>query len=204
MKKSIYIGKNKEDLLNLALYELNVNKDDVIFYEKEIKTGLFKTKKIELSIIKKIDIEEDLIEKIKNILNDMSINIINIDTYYKNNTFYINLKTDNDSLIIGKNSKNLKALTIIILKYLKNNELNEFKFVLDVSNYKKHKEKKLIFLAKNVAKEVLKTGIEVNLDPMNSYERRIVHNTLSNFKNIVTESSGEEPNRYVVIKKRES
>ena len=204
MKKSIYIGKNKEDLLNLALYELNVNKDDVIFYEKEIKTGLFKTKKIELSIIKKIDIEEDLIEKIKNILNDMSINIINIDTYYKNNTFYINLKTDNDSLIIGKNSKNLKALTTIIVKYLKNNELNEFKFVLDVSNYKKHKEKKLIFLAKNVAKEVLKTGIEVNLDPMNSYERRIVHNTLSNFKNIVTESSGEEPNRYVVIKKRES
>lgn len=204
MKKSIYIGKNKEDLLNLALYELNVNKDDVIFYEKEIKTGLFKTKKIELSIIKKIDIEEDLIEKIKNILNDMSINIINIDTYYKNNTFYINLKTDNDSLIIGKNSKNLKALTTIIVKYLKNNELNEFKFVLDVSNYKKHKEKKLIFLAKNVAKEVLKTGIEVNLDPMNSYERRIVHNALSNFKNIVTESSGEEPNRYVVIKKRES
>lgn len=204
MKKSIYIGKNKEDLLNLALYELNVNKDDVIFYEKEIKTGLFKTKKIELSIIKKIDIEEDLIEKIKNILNDMSINIINIDTYYKNNTFYINLKTDNDSIIIGKNSKNLKALTTIIVKYLKNNELNEFKFVLDVSNYKKHKEKKLIFLAKNVAKEVLKTGIEVNLDPMNSYERRIVHNTLSNFKNIVTESSGEEPNRYVVIKKRES
>ena len=204
MKKSIYIGKNKENLLNLALYELNVNKDDVIFYEKEIKTGLFKTKKIELSIIKKIDIEEDLIEKIKNILNDMSINIINIDTYYKNNTFYINLKTDNDSLIIGKNSKNLKALTTIIIKYLKNNELNEFKFVLDVSNYKKHKEKKLIFLAKNVAKEVLKTGIEVNLDPMNSYERRIVHNALSNFKNIVTESSGEEPNRYVVIKKRES
>lgn len=204
MKKSIYIGKNKEDLLNLALYELNINKDDVIFYEKEIKTGLFKTKKIELSIIKKIDIEEDLIEKIKNILNDMSINIINIDTYYKNNTFYINLKTDNDSLIIGKNSKNLKALTTIIVKYLKNNELNEFKFVLDVSNYKKHKEKKLIFLAKNVAKEVLKTGIEVNLDPMNSYERRIVHNALSNFKNIVTESSGEEPNRYVVIKKRES
>ena len=204
MKKSIYIGKNKEDLLNLALYELNINKDDVIFYEKEIKTGLFKTKKIELSIIKKIDIEEDLIEKIKNILNDMSINIINIDTYYKNNTFYINLKTDNDSLIIGKNSKNLKALTTIIVKYLKNNELNEFKFVLDVSNYKKHKEKKLVFLAKNVAKEVLKTGIEVNLDPMNSYERRIVHNALSNFKNIVTESSGEEPNRYVVIKKRES
>ena len=52
MEKSIYIGKNKEDLLNLALYELNVNKEDIIFIEKEIKTGLFKTKKIELSIFK--------------------------------------------------------------------------------------------------------------------------------------------------------
>ena len=134
----------------------------------------------------------------------MSIKVINVDTYYKNNTFYINLKTDNDSIVIGKNSKNLKALTSILIKYLKINELDEFKFVLDVSNYKKHKEKKLMFLAKNIAKEVLKTGFEVNLDPMNSYERRIVHNALSNFKNIVTESSGEEPNRYVVIKKRES
>jgi len=204
MEKSIYIGKNKEDLLNLALYELNVNKEDIIFIEKEIKTGLFKTKKIELSIFKKKDIEQELVNIIKNILKDMSIEILNIDTYYKNNTFYINLKTDNDSLIIGRNSKNLKALTVILIKYLKVNLLSEFKFVLDVSNYKKHKEKRLMLLAKNIAKEVLKTGVEVNLDPMNSYERRIVHNTLSNFKNIVTESSGEEPNRYVVIKKRES
>lgn len=204
MEKSIYIGKKKEDVLNLALYEMNINNEDIIFIEKEIKTGLFKTKKIELSIVKKTDIEEDLIEKIKNILNDMSIKVINVDTYYKNNTFYINLKTDNDSIVIGKNSKNLKALTSILIKHLKINELDEFKFILDVSNYKKHKEKKLIFLAKNIAKEVLKTGVEVNLDPMNSYERRIVHNALSNFKNIVTESSGEEPNRYVVIKKRES
>jgi len=94
----------------------------------------------------------------------MSIEILNIDTYYKNNTFYINLKTDNDSLIIGRNSKNLKALTVILIKYLKVNLLSEFKFVLDVSSYKKHKEKRLMLLAKNIAKEVLKTGVEVNLD----------------------------------------
>ena len=204
MEKSIYIGKVKEDLLNLALYELNVNKSDIIVKEKEIKTGIFKTKKIELTIIKKKDIEENLINIIKNIIKDMSIEITNIDTYYKNNTFYINLKTGNDSLIIGRSSKNLKSLTNILIKYLKINSLDEFKFILDVSNYRKHKEKKLMFLAKNIAKEVLKNGIEVNLDPMNSYERRIVHNTLSNFKDIITESSGEEPNRYVVIKKRES
>ena len=82
MEKSIYIGKVKEDLLNLALYELNVNKEDIIFIEKEIKTGLFKTKKIELSIFKKKDIEQELINIIKNILKDMSIEILNIDTYY--------------------------------------------------------------------------------------------------------------------------
>ena len=169
MEKSIYIGKVKEDLLNLALYELNVNKSDIIVKEKEIKTGIFKTKKIELTIIKKKDIEENLINIIKNIIKDMSIEITNI-----------------------------------VIKYLKINSLDEFKFIIDVSNYRKHKEKKLMFLAKNLAKEVLKNGIEVNLDPINSYERRIVHNTLSNFKDIITESSGEEPNRYVVIKKRES
>ena len=58
-------------------------------------------------------------------------------------------------------------------------------------------------LAKRVAKEVSETKIEAKLDSMNSYERRIIHNALTNNKNVYTESEGEEPNRYVVIKPKE-
>ena len=65
-------------------------------------------------------------------------------------------------------------------------------------------QKRLEKLAKTIAKEVQKTKIDVKLDPMNSYERRIIHTVLSEYKNISTESVGEEPNRAIVIKYVES
>ena len=75
--------------------------------------------------------------------------------------------------------------------------------LLDVENYKEKKLSNLERNAKRIAKEVLRTKIEVKLDDMNSYERRIIHNALSNFKNISTTSEGEEPNRHIVISYKE-
>ena len=66
--------------------------------------------------------------------------------------------------------------------------------------YKEKQEKNIERLAVKLAKDVVKTGIEVKMDRMNSYERRLVHNRLSNFKGVTTISEGEEPNRCVVIK----
>ena len=81
--------------------------------------------------------------------------------------------------------------------------LEYFKFNLDVGEYKQAKEQKLIRIAKKVAKQVAISKVAVNLDPMNSYERRIIHTNLQDNKKVVTESEGEEPNRYVVIKPKE-
>ena len=75
-----------------------------------------------------------------------------------------------------------------------------YKFNLDVSNYKEKKKKRLEWLAKKTAKEVVETKMPVSLDNMTSYERRIIHNILTDFKGVKTESEGEEPNRHVVIK----
>ena len=72
--------------------------------------------------------------------------------------------------------------------------------VLDVENYKEKQAKNIEFVAKKLAKEVQKTKIDAKMDPMNSYERRLVHEILKDFKGIKTESEGEEPNRCVVIK----
>ena len=72
--------------------------------------------------------------------------------------------------------------------------------ILDANDYKEKQEKNIERLAVKLAKDVVKTNIEVKMDRMNSYERRLVHNRLSNFKGVTTESTGEEPNRCVVIK----
>ena len=79
----------------------------------------------------------------------------------------------------------------------------DVKINIDASNYKKKKEENFEREMKKIIKDVQNTHIEVKLDPMNSYNRRIVHNLASKFKNIKTESIGEEPNRYTVIKYEE-
>ena len=111
--------------------------------------------------------------------------------------------SDNDAMLIGKNGKNLKALTTVVNGYL-NTELGRtYKFILDVNEYKEKREHSLERLAKRIAREVATTKVEAKLDSMNSYERRIIHSILSNNKRVYTESEGEEPNRYVVIKPKE-
>ena len=102
-------------------------------------------------------------------------------------------KYDRISLLIPKGGKQ------ILQKEIHYN----YRFFLDVSDYKEKNDKHLEMLARKIAKEVKETKIEVKLDSMNSYERRIVHNALSNNKYVYTESVGEEPNRAVVIKPKE-
>ena len=105
--------------------------------------------------------------------------------------------------VIGKNGRTIDSLQTITTAMLKQELGTHYYFLIDVNDYKQRKEKRLEKLAKYTAKDVARTKIEVSLDPMNSYERRIIHNTLSNSKDVYTESVGEEPNRYVVVKPKE-
>ena len=77
---------------------------------------------------------------------------------------------------------------------------NKNYIILDVENYKDKQQARLERLAKSLAREVVKTKIEVKMDNMNAYERRIVHSILSNNSKVQTISEGEEPNRHVIIK----
>ena len=94
--------------------------------------------------------------------------------------------------------KNIEKINFYKKKYKKEKPFLNWKFVLFGHN--EHEVKKAQRLAKKLAKEVLKTKEPITMDSMNSYERRLVHSALANFKGISTESEGEEPNRKVVIK----
>ena len=105
------------------------------------------------------------------------------------------------SILIGKNGRTIEALKTIIQAYL-NEELknNYYRFMIDVNDYNQNRKVRLEKLAKYTAKNVARTKVEASLDPMNSYERRIIHSVLSNSKDVETISFGEEPNRYVLIR----
>ena len=202
MKKEVFTNKTKELAIQDAKIKLEEqNEDNLIINEISSKKSLF-SKKVEIEVIEKRELVQFIKEYIQSTLKQMGFNA-QIEIFNKEDVPTYRIYSDNDALLIGKNGKNLKALQRIVQQAIKKEINNNFKFVLDISNYQEKKEKHLVYLAKNIAREVASTKVEVKLDSMNSYERRIIHNALTNNKKVYTESIGEEPNRCVVIKPRE-
>jgi spoIIIJ-associated protein len=203
MEKHNYSGKTKEEAIQLAKEDLQEVEDNLFIKEVgESKGGLFKSKKVEIEVVEKREVVRYIKEYLIQILKSMGFNV-NIEVKNKEEVPKYIIFSDNDALLIGKNGKNLKALSMIVSQHLNTELGRNYKFTLDVNEYKEKREKSLERLAKNVAREVRTTKVPVKLDSMNSYERRIIHNILTNFKGVYTESEGEEPNRCVVVKPKE-
>ena len=203
MEKHNYIGKTKEEAIQLAKEDLQEVEENLFIKELETtKGGLFKSKKVEIEVIEKREVIKDIKDYLIKILKSMGYNA-NIEVKNKEEVPKYIIFSDNDALLIGKNGKNLKALTMVVSQYLNTELGRNYKFMIDVNEYKEKREQSLERLAKRIAREVATTKIEVKLDSMNSYERRIIHNVLTNNKKVYTESEGEEPNRYVVVKPKE-
>lgn len=202
MKIRSYEGKTEAEALEKALAELNLTESDVLFRSEEKKGKLFKASTIELKVIPISEVEEYAKEYLNNLLTDMGIET-SFESRIREKQIYLKMYSNNNPVLIGKNGQTLEALQTII-KNVINRLIGLYPvIVLDVGNYKEKQEKRIENLAKNTAREVLKTKVEVRLENMNSYERRIVHNILTDYKGIYTVSEGEEPNRYVVIKIKE-
>ncbi len=197
-----YEGKTREENIEKCLNELNLTEEELFINESETEAKLFKSKKHILEAIPK----KDVIKYIKDYLNeiDKSFKIeIKSEVNEKEDIIKANLVSNNNPILIGKDGKNIEALQTLIRNSIRNQIGMDIKVNLDASSYKKKKEEYFEREIKKIAKDVINTKIDVKLDPMNSYNRRIVHNIVSKFKNLETESVGEEPNRYTIIKYKE-
>ena len=201
MEKYTFSEKTEEEALETALNELNVSKDDILYETKEQKGGLFKGKKVEIIVTKKSDINEFIKDTVSKIVTDMGFDV-KIETKVRDGILNLTLHSDNNNLLIGRDGKNMNALSTVVKQIIQNELGIYYKFNLDVGEYKLKQQKNLERMAKRVAREVAKSKVEVKLDPMNSYERRIIHNILNDDRYVYTESVGEEPNRCIVIKIR--
>ena len=117
-----------------------------------------------------------------------------------NRHFTLNIKTEeNTSLIIGKRGSTLNSLQFLVNNYAKKFSSHFFRIEVDCDDYRESRKKTLEELALNLAKKSKKTGRPVELEPMTTVERKIIHNALTGIKNVETESRGDEPYRYLVI-----
>ena len=202
MKVEIFEGKNKEALIEKALKEMGVTEKDILYNFEESKSGLFKGTTYKLKVIKNEEVASYLRDYLQELTKNMGIDV-SFETKIRGEQISIKMYSDNNSILIGKNGKTLSALQTILRQKVYN-QIEKYSYIiLDVENYKEKQQQHLERLAKRLAKEVQKTKIDTTMENMNSYERRIVHNALANFKNISTVSEGEEPNRHVIIKYNE-
>lgn len=192
-------GKVLEETIEKALEELNITKEEAIIKTEESKGNLLKKKSYKIKVYIYKDIQNYVKEFLANLTNLMGLEVT-FESKLREEQIYIKMYSNNNSILIGKDGKTLSSLMIIVKQMLNTQFGITPHLILDVENYKETQEKRIERLAKKLAREVVRTKVEIKLDNMNSYERRLVHNILSNDKKVYTVSEGEEPNRHVIIK----
>ena len=188
-----YEAANEDDCYEKCIEELDVYRSEIIIESEELEDSY------KMTVVKKEDIINFIKEYVKTIGSKMNLDI-KIEVRESDDIFSVTMVSNNNPILIGKDGRTINSLQLLMRQSLQNQTGMAIKVNLDASNYKAKKVKKFEFEIKNIVTEVQKTKTDAKLDPMNSYQRRIVHALISNFSNVETESVGEEPNRCVVIK----
>ena len=127
--------------------------------------------------------------------------IVVVDVKYnaENNEMNIDLSGDDMGVLIGKRGQTLDSLQYLVSLVVNKGNEDYIRVKVDTENYRERRKSTLENLAKNMAYKVKRTRRPLHLEPMNPYERRIIHSALQNDKFVTTHSEGEEPYRHVVI-----
>ncbi|NLM14086.1 MAG: protein jag [Epulopiscium sp.] len=197
------IGKTVEEAITEGLIELGVTRDNVEIeiIDKGSKgfLGLVGTKMAKVRLRKKHNPIDSATKFLEDIFEKMKIQaVIDIEEKEEGN-YYFNLRGDNMGILIGKRGQTLDSLQYLVNLVANKEKENYIRITLDTENYREKRKDTLEALARNLAKKVKATKKSVVLEPMNPYERRIIHFALQNDKFVKTHSEGEEPYRKVVI-----
>lgn len=192
-----YTAKTLDDVLALASEKEGCSIEELNYKVIEEKKGLFS---------KKVIIETYGISDVISFAKEYLLTIISnydlegtVTEKYDNGIIHLTIDTNHNSILIGKNGKTLQAMNDVCRYAVASKYKKHYRILLDINSYKDEKYAKLTRIAKRVAKEVLNTKATVHLDPMPADERRIVHNALTRFKNISTQSEGVGNKRHIVI-----
>ena len=192
-----YTAKTLEEALKLASEKEGCTVEELNYQVVEEKKGLF-SKKVVIETYGIIDVITFSKEYLLNIISNYDLEGTVVEKF-ENGIIHLTIDTNHNSILIGKNGKTLQALNDVCRYAVAAKFKKHYRILLDINSYKNEKYAKLTRIAKKVAKEVLNTKATVHLDPMPADERRIVHNALTKFKNISTQSEGTGNRRHIVI-----
>ena len=193
-----FTAKTVADAVAKAMEELGVDEAHLVYVVKEEKKSLFK-KTATISVYEEDDATAYAEEYIQKSLAALGVEA-STESYKEEDIIKIMIDSDRNPVIIGKGGKTLQALNELVKLAVSNKFRHRYRILLDVGGYKEDKYGRIAYIAKRAAKQVVRTHVDVQLDPMTPDERRVVHNTLSGWEHIKTESSGTGADRAVNIK----
>lgn len=196
-------AKNVDYAITQATVQLGITSDQ-LEYEVLDKgsTGFLGigSKNAVIKARKKFSIDENVVEFLSSIFDAMKMEVeILVAVNEEEHIIEVELKGDDMGILIGKRGQTLDSL-----QYLTNLAINKhsdeyYKVKIDTEDYRKRRKETLENLAKNIAYKVKRTKRPVSLEPMNPFERRIIHSALQNDRYVTTHSEGDEPYRHVVV-----
>lgn len=196
-------AKNVDDAITQATVQLGITSDQ-LEYEVLDKgsTGFLGigSKNAVIKARKKFSIDENVVEFLSSIFDAMKMEVeILVAVNEEEHIIEVELKGDDMGILIGKRGQTLDALQYLTNLAVNKNSEEYVKVKIDTEDYRKRRRETLENLAKNIAYKVKRTKRPVSLEPMNPFERRVIHSTLQNDKFVTTHSEGEEPYRHVVV-----
>ena len=190
-------ANNENEAVNLTAIKLHINpnylKASLITKNQDGSSQFYVEPSHDLSFLGKKYLEEILTALNVEPKIEFRLNKENDELKYR-------IKSTNNSLLIGRDGRTLQAFLTMLRNFLQNFVISPIKVTLDIGDYNDTRATQLQILATKIAKEVTQTKINAALSPMNSYERRIIHEKLASWHDVTTESIGEGQNRRVVIK----
>ncbi len=220
---NIFEGRTTNEAIEKGLKELNLTRKqvDVKILESEDKRSFFniltprvvkvelivkentekiiKKEKIEVSAESEKKAEENIRRFLDEFISKLPTNDLVYDIKLDKNDLYVDIKGEDTGYLIGYRGNVLNSLQVI-LNNIANGELNErVRVLLNIGGYKEKREKDLKDLADKIAGTVIKKRKSITLEPMSSYERKIIHSKLQENSKVETHSIGEEPNRKIVV-----
>ncbi|MCK8060852.1 MULTISPECIES: RNA-binding cell elongation regulator Jag/EloR [unclassified Fusibacter] len=202
MRSYEVVAKTVDDAIEQALAALNTTIDEVeieIFEETQKGLlGFLKAKEVRVVASLKETVIDKAVSFLKDMLAGMGVDAT-FDITETPENLNIDIKGDDMAIVIGRRGQTLDALQYLVSLVVNKGRENYLRVVLDTENYRSKREASLIKLANKLAYKAKKYKKEIVLEPMNPYERRIIHASLQSNKFVSTRSEGEEPNRKVVI-----
>jgi spoIIIJ-associated protein len=208
MRSVIKVSKTVDEAIKQALIELDANEDDVnIEVIEEPSKGVFGLFGVRDAKVK-VSVSYDIIEIADNFLSKtlsaMDIKAVNVIKKDGNNLIIdiTDISSTDMGILIGKRGNTLDAIQYLLSLAINKRKENYIKVVLDTKGYRAKREETLIRLAHKMAEKAKYSKRPIKLEPMNPYERRIIHSALQNIENIATYSEGNDPYRRVVIQSK--